>query len=263
MPCTDLGLLGLARVRPHAHQLTDGVTARPPAAASTLSKDRKCPPRNSWMNPGSRHAYAPTGNAEQPCALAPPLPQLSPPPRRLHSRHHRRHRIEQVPRLHIPTAALHFLVSQPTRFTSSAAQKAPRVVQDLQPASRDMVMIRPVNNTFTLSIVDSTRAQAYLRITSLPVSGNTFTVHLYAPSPHMLAYSSNCKHRYVQRAQRPRALVPDPCPSTPGAPPAAIRSLPFRPRPAVAKPSSQPTHLTQPRGTSCSPSEPQVVALQQ
>ncbi|KAH7982859.1 hypothetical protein HPB52_007702 [Rhipicephalus sanguineus] len=66
-------------------------------------------------------------NAEQPCALSPLLSQLSPPPRLLPSRHHRRHRIGQVPRLHIPTATLHFLVSQPTRFTSSAAQKAPSV----------------------------------------------------------------------------------------------------------------------------------------
>ncbi|KAH7975382.1 hypothetical protein HPB52_001335 [Rhipicephalus sanguineus] len=224
-----------------------------------------------------------------------------------------------------------------------------------------MVRIHPVNNIFTLSVVDSTRAQAYLRTTYLTVSGNTFTVHLYVPppddalrgilyhafddftdqailddlqasnptltvvggrrmgkSPHILVtlmdtklprwifyhsvqlrllqfrnkveacfncrstghrtdvcpkprqerchrcgaahppspegspptctprcivcnghhsmYSSNCKHPYVQHAQRLKALVPDPRPSTPDAPPAAARS----PQQAACGPSPPP-----------------------
>ncbi|KAH7940264.1 hypothetical protein HPB52_022584 [Rhipicephalus sanguineus] len=56
-------------------------------------------------------------------------------------------------------------------------------MQDLAPAFRDTVRIHPVKNTFTLSVADSARAQAYLYITSLTVSGTTFTVHLYAPAP--------------------------------------------------------------------------------
>ncbi|KAH7968670.1 hypothetical protein HPB52_010613 [Rhipicephalus sanguineus] len=55
-----------------------------------------------------------------------------------------------------------------------------------------MVRIPLVNNTFTLSVANSTHAQAYLCITSLTVSGKTFTVHLYAPPPDdaLAAYST-------------------------------------------------------------------------
>ncbi|KAH7982680.1 hypothetical protein HPB52_006496 [Rhipicephalus sanguineus] len=260
-------------------------------------------------------------------------------------------------------------------------------------------------------VADSARAQAYLRITSLTVSGNTFTVHLYAPppddalrgilyhafddftdqailedlqasnptlsvvggrrmgkAPHILVtlmepklprwifyhgvqlrllpfrnkveacyncrstghrtdvcpkprqerchrcgaahptppegspptcnprcivcngnhstYSSNCKHRYVQRPQRQKAPVPDthPSPQQPVPPAAAVRSSQSSqqaasgpspapppksvtasppPVPAVPKPASQPMNSTWPRGAPGLPSEPQVVALQQ
>ncbi|KAH8019226.1 hypothetical protein HPB51_018453 [Rhipicephalus microplus] len=73
------------------------------------------------------------------------------------------------------------LTHQPWHLYTALLQAA--FLQDLPPASRDTVRIHPVNNTFTLSVADSARAQAYLRITSLTVSGNTFTVHLYAPPP--------------------------------------------------------------------------------
>ncbi|KAH7947160.1 hypothetical protein HPB52_007927 [Rhipicephalus sanguineus] len=71
----------------------------------------------------------------------------------------------------------------PTTMPASPPSKQTTNLQDLLPTSRDTVRIHPFNNIFTLSVADSACAQAYLRITSLMVSGTTFTVHLYAPPP--------------------------------------------------------------------------------
>ncbi|KAH7977146.1 hypothetical protein HPB51_026994 [Rhipicephalus microplus] len=82
-----------------------------------------------------------------------------------------------------PKSPVELTKLQPWHLYTALLQAA--FLQDLPPASRDTVRIHPVNNTFTLSVADSARAQAYLRITSLTVSGNTFTVHLYAPPQTM------------------------------------------------------------------------------
>ncbi|KAH7951787.1 hypothetical protein HPB52_012948 [Rhipicephalus sanguineus] len=66
--------------------------------------------------------------------------------------------------------------------TLTGEPRGPACLQDLSPASRNTVRIHPVN-TFTLSVEDSTRAEAYLRITSPTVSVNTFSVRLYAQPP--------------------------------------------------------------------------------
>ncbi|KAH7943600.1 hypothetical protein HPB52_009417 [Rhipicephalus sanguineus] len=64
-----------------------------------------------------------------------------------------------------------------------AISAPPANLRDLPPASRNTVPIRPVNNTFTLSVAYSAKAQAHLGITSLIVSCITFTVYLYVSPP--------------------------------------------------------------------------------
>ncbi|KAH8038982.1 hypothetical protein HPB51_004270 [Rhipicephalus microplus] len=54
---------------------------------------------------------------------------------------------------------------------------------DLPPASRDKVRVHPTNNTFNLSVRESVRAQAYLRITSLQIGVLTVEFQVYAPPP--------------------------------------------------------------------------------
>ncbi|KAH7934459.1 hypothetical protein HPB52_025708 [Rhipicephalus sanguineus] len=54
---------------------------------------------------------------------------------------------------------------------------------DQPPASRDKLRVHPTNNTFTISVPDSVRAQAYLRITSLQIGDRTIEFHVYAPPP--------------------------------------------------------------------------------
>ncbi|KAH7932530.1 hypothetical protein HPB52_024414 [Rhipicephalus sanguineus] len=54
---------------------------------------------------------------------------------------------------------------------------------DQPPASRDKLRVHPTNNTFTISVPDSVRAQAYLRITSLQVGDRTIEFQVYAPPP--------------------------------------------------------------------------------
>ncbi|KAH8025925.1 hypothetical protein HPB51_014258 [Rhipicephalus microplus] len=56
-------------------------------------------------------------------------------------------------------------------------------LQDQPPVSRDKVRVHPANNTLTLSVRESVRAQAYLRITSLQIRVKTLEFHVYAPSP--------------------------------------------------------------------------------
>ncbi|KAH8024240.1 hypothetical protein HPB51_022359 [Rhipicephalus microplus] len=51
------------------------------------------------------------------------------------------------------------------------------------PASRDKVRVHPTNNTFTLNVRESVRAQAYLHITSLQIEFRTIEFHIYAPPP--------------------------------------------------------------------------------
>lgn len=54
---------------------------------------------------------------------------------------------------------------------------------DQPPATRDRLRTHPTNNTFTLSVVDSRRAQAYLCIKSINVGTRTVDLHVYAPPP--------------------------------------------------------------------------------
>ncbi|KAH7932395.1 hypothetical protein HPB52_024637 [Rhipicephalus sanguineus] len=54
---------------------------------------------------------------------------------------------------------------------------------DQPPASRDRLRTHPTNNTFTLSVIDSQRAQAYLRVKSINVGTDTIELHVYAPPP--------------------------------------------------------------------------------
>ncbi|KAH7976918.1 hypothetical protein HPB52_021495 [Rhipicephalus sanguineus] len=54
---------------------------------------------------------------------------------------------------------------------------------DQPPASRDKLRVHATNNTFTISVPDSVRAQAYLRITSLQIGDRTIEFHVYAPPP--------------------------------------------------------------------------------
>lgn len=54
---------------------------------------------------------------------------------------------------------------------------------DQPPASRDKLRVHPTNNTFIISVPDSVRAQAYLRITSLQIGDRTIEFHVYAPPP--------------------------------------------------------------------------------
>ncbi|KAH8027042.1 hypothetical protein HPB51_017203 [Rhipicephalus microplus] len=370
----------------------------------------------SWQSPGLRAqeqrraalrlATAATKPTTTPASLPSSKRVNTSPPQ-----HRRRAPLPRLPAdtIHIvgrPKSPVELTKLQPWHLYTALLQAA--FLQDLPPASRDTVRIHPVNNTFTLSVADSARAQAYLRITSLTVSGNTFTVHLYAPppddalrgilyhafddftdqailedlqasnptlsvvggrrmgkAPHILVtlmepklprwifyhgvqlrllpfrnkveacyncrstghrtdvcpkprqerchrcgaahptppegspptcnprcivcngnhstYSSNCKHRYVQRPQRQKAPAPDthPPPQQPVPPAAVVRSSQQAasgpspapppksvtasppPVPAVPKPTSQPMNSTWPRGAPGLPSEPQVVALQQ
>lgn len=150
----------------------------------------------SWQSPGLRAqekrraalrlaaAAAATPNdasASSPSSARPPKQtKASPPSLRRHV---------PLPRLpadtiHIvgrPKAPVDLTKSQPWHLYTALLQAAN--LQDLPPASRDMVRIHPTNNTFTLSVAESARAQAYLRITSLTVSGKAFAVHIYAPPP--------------------------------------------------------------------------------
>ncbi|KAH8008621.1 hypothetical protein HPB51_000248 [Rhipicephalus microplus] len=54
---------------------------------------------------------------------------------------------------------------------------------DQPPASRDKVRVHPTNNTFTFSVRQSVRAQAYLRIMSLQIGVWTIEFQVYAPPP--------------------------------------------------------------------------------
>ncbi|KAH8038853.1 hypothetical protein HPB51_003446 [Rhipicephalus microplus] len=54
---------------------------------------------------------------------------------------------------------------------------------DQPPASRDRLRTHPTNNTFTLSVIDSQRAQAYLRVKSITIGAATIELHVYAPPP--------------------------------------------------------------------------------
>lgn len=378
----------------------------------------------SWQSPGLRAqekrraalrlAAAAAVTTANPTNTPSSLPSSSPPPKQASAPPPLPHRRAPIPRLPADTIHVVGRPKSPVELTKlmpwqlyTALLKAARL-QDLPPASRDTVRIHPVNNTFTLSVADSARAQAYLRITSLTVSGNTFTVHLYAPppddalrgilyhayddftdqailddlqasnptlsvvggrrmgkSPHILVtlmdsklprwifyhgvqlrllpfrskveacfncrstghrtdvcpkprqelchrcgaahptspegspptctprcivcngnhstHSSNCKHRYVQRPRSSKASVPraysspqqpvapqvtkslsQPAARGPSPPPPPKSVTAFPPLvAAVPNPPSQPTHSTPPRGARSSPSEPQVVALQQ
>ncbi|KAH8028392.1 hypothetical protein HPB51_016505 [Rhipicephalus microplus] len=51
-------------------------------------------------------------------------------------------------------------------------------------AFRDEGRVHSTNNTFPLSVPESVRAQAYLRITSLKIGVRTIEFHLYAPPPN-------------------------------------------------------------------------------
>ncbi|KAH7935339.1 hypothetical protein HPB52_006419 [Rhipicephalus sanguineus] len=51
---------------------------------------------------------------------------------------------------------------------------------DQPPASRDKLRVHPTNNAFTISVPDSVRAQAYLRIPSLQIGDRTIEFHVYA-----------------------------------------------------------------------------------
>ncbi|KAH8008613.1 hypothetical protein HPB51_000108 [Rhipicephalus microplus] len=370
----------------------------------------------SWQSPGLRAQEQRRAALRLATAAAKPTttPASLPSSKRVNTsppQHRRRAPLPRLPAdtIHIvgrPKSPVELTKLQPWHLYTALLQAA--FLQDLPPASRDTVRIHPVNNTFTLSVADSARAQAYLRITSLTVSGNTFTVHLYAPppddalrgilyhafddftdqailedlqasnptlsvvggrrmgkAPHILVtlmepklprwifyhgvqlrllpfrnkveacyncrstghrtdvcpkprqerchrcgaahptppegspptcnprcivcngnhstYSSNCKHRYVQRPQRQKAPAPDTHPPpqqpvppaavgrssqqaasgpSPAPPPKSVTASP-PPVPAVPKPTSQPMNSTWPRGAPGLPSEPQVVALQQ
>ncbi|KAH7944648.1 hypothetical protein HPB52_022974 [Rhipicephalus sanguineus] len=60
-----------------------------------------------------------------------------------------------------------------------------QVKPDLQLTTRKSGSPRthPTNNTFTLSVIDSQRAQAYLRVKSINVGTDTIELHVYAPPP--------------------------------------------------------------------------------
>ncbi|KAH8036303.1 hypothetical protein HPB51_024639 [Rhipicephalus microplus] len=145
----------------------------------------------SWQSPGLRAqeqrraalrlATAATKPTTTPASLRSSKRVNTSPPQ-----HRRRAPLPRLPAdtIHIvgrPKSPVELTKLQPWHLYTALLQAA--FLQDLPPASRDTVRIHPVNNTFTLSVADSARAQAYLRITSLTVSGNTFTVHLYAPPP--------------------------------------------------------------------------------
>ncbi|KAH7940124.1 hypothetical protein HPB52_021877 [Rhipicephalus sanguineus] len=151
----------------------------------------------SWHSPGLRaqekrraalRLAAATATAK-PTAMPTSQPSSSPPSNRASASPPHPHRRTPLPRLpadtiHVvrcPKRHVELTKLQPWHLYTALLQAA--CLQDLPPASRDMVRIHPINNTFTLSIADSSRAQAYLRITFFTVSGNTFTVHLYAPPP--------------------------------------------------------------------------------
>ncbi|XP_075556472.1 BTB/POZ domain-containing protein 7 isoform X2 [Dermacentor variabilis] len=198
MPCADLGLPGLARVRPPARQRADDrATTRPPAAASSSPISRlptameiavqgqEVTPEElsdtSWQTPGLRTqeqcraalhlAAAAKSPRSKQASASPPQPRRHAPLPRL-----------PADTIHVvghPKTPVDLTKLQPWHLYTALLQAAS--LQDLPPASRDTVQIHPVNNTFTLSVVESARAQAYLRITSLTVSGTTFTIHLY---PH-------------------------------------------------------------------------------
>lgn len=145
----------------------------------------------SWQSPGlraqvkRRAAAAKTTPTTMPASPPPP----SPPSKQTSASASRPRRRAPIPRLpadtiHVvgrPKTSVDLNKLQPWHLYSALLKAAN--LQDLPPASRDTVRIHPVNNTFILSVADSARAQAYLRITSLTVSGTTFTVHLYAPPP--------------------------------------------------------------------------------
>ncbi|KAH7967710.1 hypothetical protein HPB52_001867 [Rhipicephalus sanguineus] len=109
-----------------------------------------------------RAAAAKTMPTTMPASPPPP----SPPSKQTSASPSRPRRRAPIPRL--PADTIHVVAAN---------------LRDLPPASRDTVRIHPVNNTFTLSVADTAHAQAYLRITSLTVSGTTFTVRLHAPPP--------------------------------------------------------------------------------
>ncbi|KAH7946776.1 hypothetical protein HPB52_004220 [Rhipicephalus sanguineus] len=54
---------------------------------------------------------------------------------------------------------------------------------DQPPASRDRLRMHPTNITFTLSVIDSQRAQAYLRVKSINVGTDTIELHIHVPPP--------------------------------------------------------------------------------
>ncbi|KAH8023885.1 hypothetical protein HPB51_018866 [Rhipicephalus microplus] len=136
----------------------------------------------SWQSPGLRAqeqrraalrlATAATKPTTTPASLPSSKRVNTSPPQ-----HRRRAPLPRLPAdtIHIvgrPKSPVELTKLQPWHLYTALLQAA--FLQDLPPASRDTVRIHPVNNTFTLSVADSARAQAYLRITSLTVSGNTF-----------------------------------------------------------------------------------------
>ncbi|KAH7976233.1 hypothetical protein HPB52_010187 [Rhipicephalus sanguineus] len=145
----------------------------------------------SWQSPGLRAQEQRRAALRLATAAAKPTttPASLPSSKRVNAsppQHRRRAPLPRLPAdtIHIvgrPKSPVELTKLQPWHLYTALLQAA--CLQDLPPASRDTVRIHPVNNTFTLSVADSARAQAYLRITSLTVSGNTFTVHLYAPPP--------------------------------------------------------------------------------
>ncbi|KAH7975819.1 hypothetical protein HPB52_005500 [Rhipicephalus sanguineus] len=148
-----------------------------------------------WQSPGL-HALEERRAASRLCAAAATAKftatrtsqsSSSPPSNWASSSPPQPHRCAPLPRLPAdaicvvgrPKSPVELTNLQPGHLHTTLLQAA--CLQGVLPASRDMVRIHPVKNPFTLSVADSTRAQAYLRITSLTVSSNTFTVRLYAP----------------------------------------------------------------------------------
>ncbi|KAH8009070.1 hypothetical protein HPB51_010260 [Rhipicephalus microplus] len=73
---------------------------------------------------------------------------------------------------------------------------------DQPPASRDRLRTHPTNNTFTLSVIDSQRAQAYLRVKSITIGAATIELHVYAPL-QTTPYEASCSmHTMTSQTKR-------------------------------------------------------------
>ncbi|KAH7946803.1 hypothetical protein HPB52_004323 [Rhipicephalus sanguineus] len=145
----------------------------------------------SWQSPGlcAQEKRRPALGCTAAAITTPTTMPTSPPSKQTSASPSRPRCRAPIP--HLPADTIHVIGRpktsidlnklQPWHLYSALLQAAN--FQDLPPTSCDRVRIHPVNNTLTLSVADSARAQAYLRITSLTVSSTTFTVHLYAPPP--------------------------------------------------------------------------------